>query len=481
MSIELTITPPKAIDITVIEGSPISLSVVQPAPIALTVSPSGGGGSESSDGIVRFQGKNTSGGLLRKGTPVYISGEVGSTSIVEVEQAFCDDYQTMAAVGLLEQDLQQNEVGSIISNGLLEDLNTSGWYVHGDVYVSNTSGNIALTKNYGLTITEPPKSAAGQQGPVTQPVLQRIAHCARVNANNGALFVHAGIAAEKTSNMLLTDLADCYIANNGVVTDTYILAKSGGGGGSVWMDYAASNICASPNHTHGVSGIQPVPSTQWNGKVMQWSHTSGVWNQLDPLTIVPEQAIDPWIKPIAGARWVAAALTATGFASFTATGVHNTLRIAPITVGYDININGLEAYVVTGAAQTGIELCIYASDPNTGFPIGAPLYQSGVLATTASSTTVSFSFGASLLLTKGNTYWIGARYQSIAGNSAVYRGLSPTSFRPYSFNLATTGMIYHTNITSTAGGAVYNFTTNPFVATTGAGGVNHIAVALVVV
>jgi hypothetical protein len=223
--------------------------------------------------------KNTSGVTLVKGTPVYVTGTVGATNTVEVAKATCDTFSTMGAIGVLESTLVNNAFGHVITHGVLSGVDTSGWGVGDEVYVSNVAGNISNTKSYGLTITEPPKGAAISQGPYTQPVIQRIGHVGRVNSNNGEIFIHAGISAEKSNSMMLTDLQDCYIANNGVVTDTYVLMKTGGAGNSVWQDVAASASGFSlTSHTHNQSAFYPVPSTQWNGKSMVWDHVNQIWN-----------------------------------------------------------------------------------------------------------------------------------------------------------------------------------------------------------
>lgn len=223
--------------------------------------------------------KNTSGGTLQKGTPVYITGTVGATNVVEVAKAVCDSFQTMVAVGVLESTLANNATGHFISQGVLTDVDTSGWSASADVYVSNTAGNLSNTKNYGLTITEPPKVAATSQGPQQQPVLQRIGHVGRVNANNGTIFIHAGIGAEKSRSMFLDDLGDCQIASNGVVVDTYVLMKLPGGGNSVWQDVATTSSGFSlVGHTHNQTAFIPAPSSQWNGKSMVWDHVNQLWN-----------------------------------------------------------------------------------------------------------------------------------------------------------------------------------------------------------
>ena len=60
---------------------------------------------------VRVAVKNTSGGTLVKGTPVYITGTVGATETLEVAAADAGDPLKMPALGLLLTDLTNNGLG----------------------------------------------------------------------------------------------------------------------------------------------------------------------------------------------------------------------------------------------------------------------------------------------------------------------------------------------------------------------------------
>ena len=73
---------------------------------------------------VKLNVKNTSGNTLGKGTPVYVTGTVGATDVLEISAADASDPLTMPAVGLLEQDLNNNGIGHIIVGGLLKHIPT---------------------------------------------------------------------------------------------------------------------------------------------------------------------------------------------------------------------------------------------------------------------------------------------------------------------------------------------------------------------
>jgi len=61
--------------------------------------------------VVRFPVKNTSGGTLAKGCPVYITGSVGASGASEVTACDASDSAKMPCVGLLEEELLNNGEG----------------------------------------------------------------------------------------------------------------------------------------------------------------------------------------------------------------------------------------------------------------------------------------------------------------------------------------------------------------------------------
>ena len=114
--------------------------------------------------------KNTSGGALSRGTPVYITGNVGATDRVEVAAADFDDPAKMPAVGLLEQDLAQNGTGDAIILGELDSANTAAYSLHQELFVGNNG-----------TLT----GAA----PITGEV-QSVGIVSRVQSNTGVIVVN---------------------------------------------------------------------------------------------------------------------------------------------------------------------------------------------------------------------------------------------------------------------------------------------------
>jgi hypothetical protein len=75
--------------------------------------------------VVEVPVKNLQGSALTKGDPVYISGSVGASGILEVQLADAGNAAKMPAVGLLKQDLAANAQGFVVVTGKLRNLITS--------------------------------------------------------------------------------------------------------------------------------------------------------------------------------------------------------------------------------------------------------------------------------------------------------------------------------------------------------------------
>lgn len=120
---------------------------------------------------VRFAVKNTSGGTLTVGTPVYATGSVGASLAVTVSGADAANSATMPAIGLLESTLAHNAEGFAVSLGVIRNVDTSAYTVNQVVFVASGGG---------LTGTRPTGSATG---------VQNIGRVVRVNASNGEIAV----------------------------------------------------------------------------------------------------------------------------------------------------------------------------------------------------------------------------------------------------------------------------------------------------
>ena len=87
-------------------------------------------------GAIHVQGKNDSGGVLTKCTPVYISGQDGNGQQFTIRAADSDGNGTMPAIGILSSNVNNNAMGDIVTHGKLLDIDTSGFAVGDELYVA---------------------------------------------------------------------------------------------------------------------------------------------------------------------------------------------------------------------------------------------------------------------------------------------------------------------------------------------------------
>ena len=132
--------------------------------------------------------KNTSGSLIAKGTPVYITGNVGNTDKLEIAPADASSASTMPAVGLLETDLADNGEGFVVQGGFLKDLVTA------TIDGTSTSSNdtVYVKSGGGLTMTKPTGASN---------FIQNLAKVARVHGSNGSLVVSSILRANDVPNL----------------------------------------------------------------------------------------------------------------------------------------------------------------------------------------------------------------------------------------------------------------------------------------
>lgn len=146
--------------------------------------------------------KNTSGASIAKGTPVYATGTVGSTSTIEVAAADAANAAKMLAIGVLDETLAINAFGTAIATGVIRQVNTAAYTVGQVLYVAPGGG---------LTGTRPTTST---------DKVQSIARVVRAHATTGELLVLATAAQEFTVGTGLS------------LSGTLLTATGGGGGGT---------------------------------------------------------------------------------------------------------------------------------------------------------------------------------------------------------------------------------------------------------
>jgi hypothetical protein len=118
-------------------------------------------------GPVYIHCRNGTNGTLAKGTPVYITGNVGNTATVIVDAADASDLTKMPAIGILDADILAHGDGHLVISGEITQMNTNGYAVNAAIYVAEGGG---------FTTTAPTNK-------------QPIGRITRGNNNTGALVV----------------------------------------------------------------------------------------------------------------------------------------------------------------------------------------------------------------------------------------------------------------------------------------------------
>jgi len=192
--------------------------------------------SAISDGqTVKIECKNTSGSTITKGTPVYVTGTVGTSFRVEVAPADASNSAKMPAVGVLETDLANNGEGYAVTGGLLKNLTTD------PIDGTNTASNntIYVKSGGGLTMTKPTGTN----------LIQNIGKVARVNSSNAGSIIVSSI-------LRTNDLPN--IAQN-----------------NIWLGNSSSVPTAT---SHTIGNISDVTlSSLSDGQVLTWDSTNSYW------------------------------------------------------------------------------------------------------------------------------------------------------------------------------------------------------------
>ena len=125
--------------------------------------------------------KNTSGATITKGTPVYQTGTVGATDVIEIAEADASDEDKMAAIGLLQTDINNNDFGNVVITGELLNFTTDPidgvTPVTGDTIYVKSGGGLTLTKPTGLEFIQNVglvgKVSGGNAGSITVSSIMR--------------------------------------------------------------------------------------------------------------------------------------------------------------------------------------------------------------------------------------------------------------------------------------------------------------------
>ena len=200
-NVDLLLDAGSGADSTVQLTAGTNITLTRNSASEVTIDAAGGDVAEST----HLQVKNTYGSLIAKGTPVYITGNVGNTDKLEIAPADASSASTMPAVGLLESDLTNNGEGFVVQGGFLKGLATA------TIDGTSTSSNdtVYVKSGGGLTMTKPTGASN---------FIQNIAKVARVHASNGSLVVSSILRANDVPNITQDQL---WLGNSsGVATPT---------------------------------------------------------------------------------------------------------------------------------------------------------------------------------------------------------------------------------------------------------------------
>jgi hypothetical protein len=98
--------------------------------------------------------RNTSGSLITKGTPVYISGWSVGESLITIAPADASAAATMPCLGLAEEDIANNANGAVIISGQIDGVDTSSWSTGDPLFVSETTGELTSTRPTGSALVQ---------------------------------------------------------------------------------------------------------------------------------------------------------------------------------------------------------------------------------------------------------------------------------------------------------------------------------------
>jgi hypothetical protein len=132
---------------------------------------------------------NKHNGTVNKGQVVYIQGSQGQRIALELAQANTETTSSKS-FGLMYETTAKNQVGRVITEGLIEGVNTNG-FNEGDLLW------LSASQAGGLTATRP---VAPNHGVF-------IGVCVRKNQNNGSIFVKVqnGVELDELHNVLISN------------------------------------------------------------------------------------------------------------------------------------------------------------------------------------------------------------------------------------------------------------------------------------
>ena len=205
--------------------------------------------------------KNSSGSPMTKGQIVYISGADGTNPTISLAIA-TSEMGSSKTIGWLKQDLAQGDLGYVITEGLLEGINTNSATAAGDpVWLSPTTAGGVV---YGL-----------ENKPSASDHLVFLGYVLRKQTNNGKVYVKVQNGFE------LGELHDVYNgAKTTPVADDALLLR----------DSADSNLWKRLTWTNALDGVKSHMDT--------FKSVAGGYASLDGSGKVPSSELPSYVDDV---------------------------------------------------------------------------------------------------------------------------------------------------------------------------------------
>jgi hypothetical protein len=208
--------------------------------------------SQISSSDIYVYAKNATGGPLTKGQAVYISGAQGDHPVLALASA-ASETSSSKTLGLLKQNLDNNEFGYVVTEGVLNGLNTDSAGSAGDsVWLSpSTPGGLV----YGLT-----------NKPYAPNHMVFIGYVLRKNSNNGSIYIKVqnGYELEELHNVAVTGVSNGQFLQYNSSSGLWVGSSSGNfstlsiNGTGVSINGHTHTVSQITDFNSGVSGLLPV-------------------------------------------------------------------------------------------------------------------------------------------------------------------------------------------------------------------------------
>ena len=244
--------------------------------------------------------RNTSGGSIAKGVPVYATGVTGDNINIAIASNLSSN--TMPAIGVLGETLGTNASGTAVVSGKIIGVDTAGFTAGQNIYV-NSNGDFTQTKPTGsgfiqnIGVVGKVNSTEGEiliQGSGRSNDLPNLESghvwvgdgdgvpTAVLTSSLSASYALTASYAISSSHEITHEVSSSYAqtATSASYALTASYALNGGGGSGFPAEYVTSNTTAEKNKTYvfetSTAYTLTLPSTPTDGDSIQISNRSNI-------------------------------------------------------------------------------------------------------------------------------------------------------------------------------------------------------------